>query len=150
MAIFERSSNNKIRIDDTERLTCSLENAQNINKHTVSSFINYDMLVKGIHVICIVSSIYRSIFYGCKEALIKRINGRYLDGTGTSPLYTSAFSRLTLTFLFPLRNLLEICNHLLLQNDKQLYRYELIIFIFFELNKKAEVEYIRIFTRIFT
>lgn len=34
MAIFERLSNNKIRIDDTEKLACSLENAQNINKHT--------------------------------------------------------------------------------------------------------------------
>ncbi|CAH0724285.1 unnamed protein product, partial [Brenthis ino] len=34
MAIFEKSSNSKIRIDDTERLTCCLENAQNINKHT--------------------------------------------------------------------------------------------------------------------
>ncbi|XP_045777316.1 PX domain-containing protein kinase-like protein [Maniola jurtina] len=34
MAIFESSSQTKVRIDDTERLECALENAQNINKHT--------------------------------------------------------------------------------------------------------------------
>lgn len=36
MAIFESSSQTKLRIDDTERLECALENAQNVNKHTVS------------------------------------------------------------------------------------------------------------------
>lgn len=49
MAIFEKSSNSKIRVDDTERLTCCLENAQNINKHTVSSANNCDSQRKGIH-----------------------------------------------------------------------------------------------------
>ncbi|XP_026492807.2 PX domain-containing protein kinase-like protein [Vanessa tameamea] len=34
MAIFERSSQTKVQIDDTERLECVLENAQNINNHT--------------------------------------------------------------------------------------------------------------------
>ncbi|XP_039759659.1 PX domain-containing protein kinase-like protein [Pararge aegeria] len=34
MAIFESSSQTKVRIDDTEKLECALENAQNINNHT--------------------------------------------------------------------------------------------------------------------
>ncbi|GBP55423.1 PX domain-containing protein kinase-like protein [Eumeta japonica] len=34
MAIFEKSVQTKTIIDDTERLSCVVENAQNINKHT--------------------------------------------------------------------------------------------------------------------
>ncbi|CAH2089344.1 unnamed protein product [Euphydryas editha] len=34
MAIFEKSLQTKIQIDDTERLECVLENSQNINNHT--------------------------------------------------------------------------------------------------------------------
>ncbi|CAB3229019.1 unnamed protein product [Arctia plantaginis] len=34
MAIFEKISQTKALIDDTEKLTCIVENAQNINKHT--------------------------------------------------------------------------------------------------------------------
>lgn len=36
MAFFERSSPIKTNVDDTENLICVIENAQNINKHTVS------------------------------------------------------------------------------------------------------------------
>ncbi|KAJ8717122.1 hypothetical protein PYW08_005521 [Mythimna loreyi] len=34
MAIFEKTSQTKALIDDTEKLSCTVENAQNINKHT--------------------------------------------------------------------------------------------------------------------
>ncbi|KAL0820595.1 hypothetical protein ABMA28_006438 [Loxostege sticticalis] len=34
MAIFERPSQTKTIVDDTEKLICTVENAQNINKHT--------------------------------------------------------------------------------------------------------------------
>lgn len=34
MAIFEKTSHTKALIDDTEKLSCTVENAQNINKHT--------------------------------------------------------------------------------------------------------------------
>ncbi|XP_068620282.1 PX domain-containing protein kinase-like protein [Battus philenor] len=34
MAIFEKSLQSKIILDDTEKLVCTLENAQNIDKHT--------------------------------------------------------------------------------------------------------------------
>ncbi|XP_032519991.2 PX domain-containing protein kinase-like protein [Danaus plexippus] len=34
MAIFEKSFQSKVRIDDTDTLVCLLENAQSINKHT--------------------------------------------------------------------------------------------------------------------
>lgn len=37
MAIFEKQSQSKINIDDTDKLICFVENAQNINKHTVST-----------------------------------------------------------------------------------------------------------------
>lgn len=37
MAIFEKTSQSRI-VDDTEKLICVVENAQNINKHTVSEF----------------------------------------------------------------------------------------------------------------
>lgn len=36
MAAFETNSYSKCHIDDTEKLVCVIENAQNINKHTVS------------------------------------------------------------------------------------------------------------------
>lgn len=35
MAIFEKPSQTKVQIDDTEKLECVLENSQNINNHTV-------------------------------------------------------------------------------------------------------------------
>lgn len=35
MAIFEKQDQNKVTIDDTDRLFCFIESAQNINKHTV-------------------------------------------------------------------------------------------------------------------
>lgn len=38
MAIFERTSQTRAILDDTEKLTCIVENAQNINKHTVSNY----------------------------------------------------------------------------------------------------------------
>lgn len=38
MAIFEKSLRTKGIVDDTEKLLCTVENAQNINKHTVSVF----------------------------------------------------------------------------------------------------------------
>ncbi|XP_063385804.1 PX domain-containing protein kinase-like protein [Cydia fagiglandana] len=34
MAIFEKESHSKVILDDTEKLICIIENAQNINKHT--------------------------------------------------------------------------------------------------------------------
>lgn len=34
MAIFEKTSQTKVLIDDTEILSCTVENAQNVNKHT--------------------------------------------------------------------------------------------------------------------
>lgn len=34
MALFEKTNYNKVAIDDTEKLTCYVENTQNINKHT--------------------------------------------------------------------------------------------------------------------
>lgn len=37
MALFDRTSQAKADIDDTEKLVCNIENAQNINNHTVSS-----------------------------------------------------------------------------------------------------------------
>lgn len=40
MAIFEKISQTKALIDDTEKLTCTVENAQNIDKHTVSIFLS--------------------------------------------------------------------------------------------------------------
>lgn len=39
MALFDRSFKAKANIDDTEKLICNIENAQNINKHTVSKSI---------------------------------------------------------------------------------------------------------------
>lgn len=39
MAIFEKTSQSRIVVDDTEKLLCIVENAQNINKHTVSEFL---------------------------------------------------------------------------------------------------------------
>lgn len=38
MAIFEKTLQTKAVVDDTENLICTVENAQNINKHTVSTF----------------------------------------------------------------------------------------------------------------
>lgn len=37
MALFDSTSQAKAYIDDTEKLVCNIENAQNINKHTVSN-----------------------------------------------------------------------------------------------------------------
>lgn len=36
MALFDKNSQIKASFDDTENLVCTVENAQNINKHTVS------------------------------------------------------------------------------------------------------------------
>lgn len=38
MSIFEKTLQSSIVVDDTEKLICVVENAQNINKHTVSKF----------------------------------------------------------------------------------------------------------------
>lgn len=38
MAIFEKSFLSKSTLDDTEKLICTLENAQNVDKHTVRYF----------------------------------------------------------------------------------------------------------------
>lgn len=35
MALFEKLSQIKYILDDTDNLVCTLDNAQNINKHTV-------------------------------------------------------------------------------------------------------------------
>lgn len=36
MAIFEREISSKVLLDDTEPISCHIENWQNINGHTVS------------------------------------------------------------------------------------------------------------------
>ena len=43
MAIFEKTSHTKALIDDTETLSCTVENAQNINKHTVSDIFCFEI-----------------------------------------------------------------------------------------------------------
>lgn len=44
MAIFEKTSQTKALIlDDTLKLSCTVENAQNINKHTVSVFFCFEI-----------------------------------------------------------------------------------------------------------
>lgn len=39
MAIFEKDTHTKVILDDTKKLNCIVENAQNINKHTVSIIV---------------------------------------------------------------------------------------------------------------
>lgn len=37
MALFERKIERKLTLDDTQSLTCTIETAQKVNGHTVSS-----------------------------------------------------------------------------------------------------------------
>lgn len=128
MAIFEKTSQSRIVVDDTEKLICVVENAQNINKHTVSEFsllwnayglIN-STVVNRLHIngcLCIPKlhnldfvCVCRSTFYECKGGRIRRIYGMYLDGIGTSRRCTRACSPLISNCHYHQRNLLEICN----------------------------------------
>lgn len=36
MAIFEKETTNKVLLDDTESLSCTIENWKSVNGHTVS------------------------------------------------------------------------------------------------------------------
>lgn len=121
MAIFESSSQTKVRIDDTERLECALENAQNVNKHTVSISLSER---KSQLIIALKFFLYfRSIYCGYNAGQIKRTDGLFPVDTETSRRYTSLFSMRTLICRFHLKNLLETCNRLSWLNDKSLYRF---------------------------
>lgn len=126
MAIFERTSQTRAILDDTEKLTCVVENAQNINKHTVSSFfvMKYSRSRDGDCCVCPTFGImwyfdvFRSIHCESKRGRAKSANGRFPVGTGTSRRCTRAFSRRTSNYRSHRRNILETCNHLLWLKDK--------------------------------
>lgn len=42
MAIFEKTSHTKALVDDTEILTCTIENSQTVRKHTVSTVFCFE------------------------------------------------------------------------------------------------------------
>lgn len=42
MAVFEKKIPRKVCVDDTELLTATIENSQNVNGHTVSALNNVD------------------------------------------------------------------------------------------------------------
>lgn len=46
MAIFEKSFHTKSAFDDTDTLICTLENAQNVDKHTVSILFRLSFRIK--------------------------------------------------------------------------------------------------------